>query len=226
MSALEFEPGGCRFVKGVFKYSAGVAAMPKSARAVSPASRARRRISAGRTDYRCGRTAADSVLCLRASSSHPFREGGFTSFNKIYIGTLERWKIFDGTTNPVARSNVCPAIDPPAEPCFYAFTYKERAPAEPLFIVADSGEAPEGRGDHVFRLGDLTPAGLRETARFVLGEMERRMAALSFRWQDTTATQVSTIHDIHAFLAERPTGRGARRADVALQSPAPSRSRI
>ena len=28
MAALPFEPGGYRFVKGVFQYSAGVAAMP------------------------------------------------------------------------------------------------------------------------------------------------------------------------------------------------------
>ena len=28
MAALAFEPGGYRFVKGVFQYSAGVAAMP------------------------------------------------------------------------------------------------------------------------------------------------------------------------------------------------------
>jgi hypothetical protein len=151
-------------------------------------------------------------------SPAPFTEAGFAAFNKIYVGTLERWKIFDGKTNPVARSNVCPAIDPPAEPSFYAFCYTERASgAEPSFVVAGSGEAPEGRGnyrDHIVRLGDISPAGLHEKARFVLGEMERRMAVLGFSWADTTAVQLYCIHDIHPFLAEDIVRRGAARAGL------------
>jgi hypothetical protein len=34
--------------------------------------------------------------------------------------------------------------------------------------------------DHIVRLGDTSPAGLREKAHFVLDEMERRMGALGF----------------------------------------------
>ena len=151
-------------------------------------------------------------------SPAPFTESGFAAFNKIYVGTLERWRIFDGKTNPVARSNVCPAVDPPAEPSFHAFSFTETAAdAEPSFVVAGSGEAPEGRGnyrDHIVRLGDITPAGMREKARFVLGEMERRMAALGFGWKDTTATQVYTVHDIHPFLADEIVRRGAARSGL------------
>jgi hypothetical protein len=59
--------------------------------------------------------------------------------------------------NPVARSNVCPKIDPPSEPSFYAFTYAVPATSAPAsFVVAGSGEAPEGKGnyrDHAVRLG-------------------------------------------------------------------------
>ena len=116
-------------------------------------------------------------------SPAPFTESGFAAFNKIYVGTLQRWKIFDGVTNPVARSNVCPAVDPPSEPSFHAFAYTEAASdAEASFVIAGSGEAPEGRGnyrDHIVRLGDVSTAGLREKARFVLGEMERRMKSLA-----------------------------------------------
>jgi hypothetical protein len=42
---------------------------------------------------------------------------------------------------------------------------------------------------------------MREKARFVLGAMELRMAALGFGWADVTATQVYTIFDIHLLLA-------------------------
>ena len=136
MSTLTFEPGGYRFVKGVFQYSAGVAAMP-GYRIVRvrfhdpvPLAEGFRRIE--QIIGAAGRPLTAFCACELRSPA-PFTEGGFTAFNKIYVGTLERWKIFDGTTNPVARSNVCPAVDPPDEPSFHAFAYTERAPdAEPV----------------------------------------------------------------------------------------------
>ena len=109
-------------------------------------------------------------------------------------------------------------IEPPQEPSFHAFCYTETAPGtEASFVVAGSGEAPEGRGnyrDHIVRLGDTSTAGIREKARFVLGEMERRMAALGFTWQETTATQIYTVHDIHPFLVDEIVRRGAARSGV------------
>jgi hypothetical protein len=218
MSASTFEPGGYRFVPGVFQYSAGVAAQP-GYRIVRVRFRKPVPLAAGFERIEQIVTAASRPLtafcACELRSPAPFTEAGFTAFNKIYVGTLERWKIFDGKTNPVARSNVCPAIDPPAEPSFYAFSYTERGPnAEPSFIIAGSGEAPEGRGnyrDHIVRLGDVTPEGLREKARFVLGEMERRMGVLGFSWADTTAVQLYCIHDIHPFLGDEVVKRGAAR---------------
>ena len=221
MSAVAFEPGGYRFARGVFQYSAGVAAMPGH-RIVRVQFRKPVALDEGfrRIEQIIG--AAERPLtafcACELRSPAPFTESGFVAFNKIYVGTLARWKIFDGATNPVARSNVCPAIDPPAEPSFHAFAYTEAiSDAAPSFIVAGSGEAPEGRDnyrDHIVRLGDVTAAGLREKARFVLGEMERRMVELGFGWKDTTATQLYTVHDIHPFLADEIVRRGAARSGL------------
>jgi hypothetical protein len=216
---LVFEPGGYRFVKGVFQYTAGVAALPGH-RIVRvrfkypvPLDDGVKRIEQIITD--AGRPLTSFCACGLRSPA-PFTESGFTAFNKVYVGTLERWKIFDGATNPVARSNVCPAIDPPHEPSFYAFAYTEKAPdVEPSFVI--TGKAPEGKGnyrDHIVRLGDTSPDGLREKARFVLGEMERRMDALGFGWSDTTAVQLYTVHDIHPFLADEIVRRGAARSGL------------
>ena len=221
MAALAFEPGGYRFVPGVFQYSAGVAAMP-GYRIVRV--QFQRPVPLddgfGRMEQiiRAARRPLTAFCACELRSPAPFTESGFLAFNKVYVGTLERWKIFDGATNPVARSNVCPAIDPPGEPSFHAFAYTEAVPnAEPSFVVAGSGEAPEGRGnyrDHIVRLGDISPRGLLEKARFVLGEMERRMAELGFGWKDTTATQLYTVHDIHPFLADEIVRRGAARSGL------------
>jgi hypothetical protein len=50
---------------------------------------------------------------------------------------------------------------------------------------------------------------MREKARFVLGAMELRMAALGFGWADVTATQAYTLFDIHLLLADEFVRRGA-----------------
>jgi hypothetical protein len=220
MPAIPFEPGGYRFVKGVFQYSAAVAAMPGH-RIVRVQFRTPLALADGfRRIEKIIAAAARPLTAFCACelrSPAPFTESGFTAFNTIYVDQLKHWKIYDGTTNPVARSNVCPAVDPPAEPSFHAFAYTEPASdAEPSFIVAGSAEALEGLGsyrDHIVRLGDVTAPGLREKARFVLGEMERRMEVLGYGWKDTTAVQVYTVHDIHPFLPEI-IQRGAARSGI------------
>ena len=74
-----------------------------------------------------------------------------------------------------------------------------------------NGESTEGKGSYeekTIALGDTSPAGLLRKARFVLEEMERRMAALGGGWGMATASQIYTIHDIHPFLGEELVRRG------------------
>ncbi|HEY3616401.1 MAG TPA: hypothetical protein VGK96_06280, partial [Candidatus Sulfotelmatobacter sp.] len=55
------------------------------------------------------------------------------------------------------------------------------------FVSAGSGEAREGGPSYegrIIRRGDQSPEAMREKARFVLGAMELRMAALGFGWAD------------------------------------------
>ncbi len=211
-----FEPGGYRYVRGPFQYSAGVAAKPGFAiervRFRSPAP-----LEAGFAAIEAhlkaiGRPTTAFCACELRSPA-PFTEDGFVAFNRVYVGTLERWGIFEGEENPVARANVCPEIAPPPEPSFHAFSYTvEAADAAPSFVIAGGAEAPEGMAnyrDHIVRLGDVCAEAMTEKARFVLGAMEDRMAALGFSWADATATQVYTVHDLHPFLASEIVGRGA-----------------
>jgi hypothetical protein len=106
----------------------------------------------------------------------------------------------------VARSNVCPAIGAPATPSFHAFCFTcPDSAARPFFVVAGSGEVPEGKAnyrDHIVRPGDTTRAGLRAKADFVIGEMARRLSALSTDWSAVTGTQVYTVHEIHHLLPD------------------------
>jgi hypothetical protein len=219
--AAEFIPGGYRFIKAVFQYSAGVAAMPgyrlRRVRFSRPLLLPQGFAKIEQIIRAAGRPLTAFCQCELRSPGQ-FSETGFRAFNEAYVETLKRWSIFDGTTNPVARSNVCPARDPVAEPSFHAFSFTEpAADAAPSFAIAGSAEAPEGQAnyrDHIVRPGDTSAAGLREKARFVLGELERRMAVLGLAWRDTTATQVYTVHDLHPFLADELLERGAAHAGL------------
>lgn len=221
MATIDFEPGGYRFIKGVFQYSGGVAALPghrmvrvRFHRPV-PLVEGFRRIE---DIIKKAKRPLTAFAACELRSPAPFTEAGFKSFNEIYVGTLSRWSVYDGTLNPVARSNVCPDIDPPAEPSFYAFTYTEESSnAAPSFVVSGSGEAQEGFASYrerIIRLDDISPEGLREKARWVLGEMERRLGAMGFSWADTTGTQLYTVHNIYPFLADELVRRGAMRAGL------------
>jgi hypothetical protein len=220
-STKVYAPGNYRFVPGVFQYSAGVAAEPgfriERVRFLKPVPLAEGFRLIEKTLQAAGRPLTAFCACELRSPA-PFNEAGFEAFNKEYVGTLARWGIFDGATNPVARSNVCPEIDPPAVPSFYAFSYTVAdASAAPSFVVAGSGEAPEGKGnykDHTISRGDVSTAGLRNKARFVLAEMENRMRALGFGWSDTTAAQLYTVHDIHPFIGDELGRRGAMRSGL------------
>jgi hypothetical protein len=73
------------------------------------------------------------------------------------------------------------------------------------FVVAGSGEAGGSGGpygERIVRLGDQSVEGMRAKARFVLGAMEQRMAALGKSWPDVTETQLYTIFDIHPHFAD------------------------
>jgi hypothetical protein len=221
MSTAVFAPGSYRFIPAVFQYSGGVAAEPGfeivRVRFHKPAPLAEGFARIEQVIRAAGRPLTAFCACELRSGA-PFTEDGFRAFNEVYAGTLQTWGIYDGRTNPVARSNVCPEIDPPAEPSFHAFCYTAAATRPlPTFVVAGSGEAVEGKGnyrDHTVRAGETSPDAMREKAVYVLGEMERRLGLLGFAWRDTTASQVYTVHDLHPFLESEIVRRGAARAGL------------
>jgi len=209
---------GYRYIPGPFQYSAGVAALEghriERIRFLEPLplDAGFARIERYLDEAGLKRTA---FCACELRSPAPFDDAGFRTFNRIYVGTLERWGIMQGEVNPVARSNVCPAIDPPAVPSFHAFSIAVPSPdTAKSFVIAGSGEAREGGGPYgarTIRYRDTSPAAMREKAVFVLGEMERRLSALSANWADTTAVQVYAVHELHHFLGAEIVRRGAAR---------------
>jgi hypothetical protein len=213
---IVFEPGGYRYIAGVFQYSAGVAAEPgfaiERARLARPLPLAEGFAAAEAHFAALGRPTTAFCAC-ELRSPEPFSEQGFIDFNRQYVQTLERWGLYKEGINPVARTNVCPEFDKPAEPSLYAFSYT--VPAETTrgsFIVAGSGETREGGAryqDSLVRYGETSPDAILEKLRYVLTVMEGRLAALGFGWPDAVATNTYTVHDIGPFLAGEIVKRGA-----------------
>jgi hypothetical protein len=209
---------GYAFLKGVFQYSAAVGSLPgyriERARFYRPLPLEEAFPAiAGHLEKQ---NRPPTALCAcELRSPKPMSEQEFADFNQIYVSRLVKWDIIHDGLNPVARTNVCPEVAPPEKVSCYAFSYTladadERAPR--TFVIAGSGECPEGKNnyrDHIVRLGDQSTDGMRDKARWVLAEMERRMAAFGFGWQDATGTHLYTIYDVHPFLEEDFAARGA-----------------
>ncbi len=217
---IEFANGGYAFLEGVYPYSQGVIALPEfaieRARFARPTPLAQGFAAIAAHLASLGRPR--SALCAaELRSPRPFSFGGFGEFNQGYVAVLQEWGLFRDGLNPVARSNVAPEIDPPAEPSFHAFCYTVASGRTgSSFVIAGSGEWPEGERfpEDIVARGDTSPAGLRTKARWVLDMMEARMRGLGVGWAAATATQAYTVHDLHPFLGDEIVRRGAAAAGL------------
>jgi hypothetical protein len=180
MAAMrDFVAGGYRYIPAVFQYSSGVAALPSyeiqrvSLSRPVPLKDGFRLIEQFITD--AGRPLTAFCAC-ELRSPVPFTPDGFRDFNKIYVETLKAWGIYGGgdDDNPVARSNVCPQIDPPAEPSLHAFSFTVKSDnAQPTCVISGSAEA---RGvnlpyeQKMIRFGETSTDAMREKRGSSLGK--------------------------------------------------------
>ena len=220
---IVFRQGGYRHIKAVFQYSSGVAAEPgfeiERARLAQPLPLAAGYAAVEAHLQALGRPATAFAACELRSPA-PLSEQGFRDFNRAYVQTLARWGIYTDEINPVARTNVCPAYNAPAEPLLYAFSYTVPAPdaKRGSFIIAGCGEVREGAGsfaERTVRNGETSPAAMRDKVRFVLAEMERRLSALGFRWNDALNTQAYSVQDFGALVGPEIAARGAAAGGLA-----------
>ena len=207
-----FEAGGYRYLRHEFQYSGGAMAMPgftvERARFAKPLPLADG-FKAIEAHLNASGRPLTALCACELRSPCQFTEQGFIDFNRHYVQTLARWGIFKDEENPVARSNVCPEFNPPAEPSFEAFCYTvPGGTAKPSFVIAGAGEGRTQAG-RIIALGDTSPKGMSKKARSVLGAMEGRMDALGLNWRQADVTQVYTLYDIHPFFADEIVRRGA-----------------
>jgi hypothetical protein len=217
----DFPVGNYRFIPAAFQYSSGAAADPgfeiERVRFDRLLPLADGFAQAAEYIRNAGRPLMSFCACeLRSPAA--FTEAGFLAFNQHYVKTLAEWGLLEGSVNPVARSNVCPEIDPPAEPSFYAFSFTRPSQSTtPAFVIAGGAEARGGSASYperIVRYRDLSADGLKEKVAFTVREMERRLDAFGFGWNDATGVQAYTVHDFHPVLTQELVRRGATRSGL------------
>jgi len=202
----ENKSGDYHFLRGIAPYSAGVIAEAgfeivhvRLARAVP----LRVGFDAVEAQMRKAGRPMQAICGMELRSPKPFSFTGFAEFNAGYVDVLKKWDVLVDGVNPVARTNVAPAIHPPTEPVLYGYSYTVPSNVKrKTFVVAGAGELPEGSLDphDVVRRGECSAAAIHEKMRFVIGLMEGRMRGLGVTWSDVTVSEVYTVHDIQAFL--------------------------
>lgn len=202
---VEIAAGGYRCLPGIAPYSCGVVSSPGfeivhvTFQQPSPIREGFERVatflaSAGRPK---------SALCaISLRSPQPYSFAGFAEFNAEYAAILKSWDLFLGGLNPIARTNVAPAVCPPSEPVLYGFAFTKPEPCAnaPTFVVAGAGELPEGvlgrRG--IIARGDTSANGIAAKAQFVVDLLENRLHGLGVGWQSASKVNVFTTHTLNS----------------------------
>lgn len=210
MELIDHPERGYAHAPGISPYSAGVLALPgHSLRRVTLRQPRPWREGFALIDQvlaAAGRASAD--LCsieLRCPTPHSF--GGFGSFNDDYRHALaDRGILLDDGSNPVARTNVAPGVDPPGETQLFAFGFTVAGPEQrrPSFIVSGAGDLRDQsdlRPEAIVGGDEDWEASAVERTVAVLDEIEARLVTLGLGWSDTDAVSVYSIEAIETVLA-------------------------
>ena len=210
--AIPFPAGGYRFVPGR-QFSGGIAAEPglalRRVRFQNPLPLAQG-LAAARAILGAAARPPEALAACELRSPLPLPIADFIAFNERYLAALNAEGFTAGPPYPIGRSNLAPILAPPAEVVLFAVTFTVPADGPGGLDFFISGK-PENRAAASFEEGivggaDVSPAGLRVKAEYVMGELRARMAELGVEEHRVTGAQAYTIHPLEPVL-EVVTGR-------------------
>ena len=200
--------GNYRFLTGIAPYSSGVIADPgyEIVHAVlhqPPAYRdgferiAQHLESEGRP--------RQALCAIELRLPEPVSFDGFTEFNAGYQDLLGDWDLLVDGINPVARTNVAPAVVRLGAPSLYAFSYTRPADVGlATFVVAGAGDVVEQNlsTNAIVREGETSADAMAEKARHVMAVMGERVRGLGADWEDVTAVDIYTVQSLEAYVRD------------------------
>jgi len=205
---MKHPQGNYRFMVGIAPYSCGVVAEPGYEIVLVTLAVGlpwRKGFQAVENYFRHQGIARTALCGIQLRCPAPYSMADFIAFNQQYTQVLREWNVYVGDHNPIARTNVAPVENPPAETVMHAFAYVR--PSEepgPSFIVAGAGELKEGKlvEEGIIRKGDCSAAALVEKSTYVMNVMSERLRALGGQWRDVNRVNLYTIHGIDRILQE------------------------
>lgn len=203
--------GNYRFLTGIAPYSSGVVALPgfeivhvniqQSIPYLQGFNRIARHLTAASRPFH-------SLCSIELRLPTPLSFEGFVTFNDEYQGLLaDRELLLDGR-NPIARTNIAPAVRPPEEPSLYAFAYTVPSTennTRPTFIVAGAGDLQDQGNlspDAIVRPNETSDEALREKAALVMQVMQDRLNGLQVSWAAATTIDVYTVYALQPYLVD------------------------
>jgi len=200
------EAGGYRFLPAIAPYSAGVVAMPGfeivHATLQSPL-RWHDGLAAARRYLKGTGLTCHNICGVELRCPEPYSLQGFVDFNDVYRGLLKDWNMMIDGTNPVARTNVAPMVNPPSEPMLFAFSYTRPSQvSRSTFVVAGGGELPDGElaERRIVRAGETSENALLDKAKCVSEIMNGRLKSLGGSSELLTTIDAYTAHPMHPLL--------------------------
>jgi len=140
----------------------------------------------------------------------------FRAFNQPYVQRLIQWGLLVDGRNPVSRTNVAPALEPPESPSLHGFSYTmPTTSAGTTFVM--SGITELGPAGRPIAAGDTSAAGMREKVSFVIGAVTNRLRELGLTFRDATQVEFYAAENVETVLSqlllpaiEEPARRGLR----------------
>jgi hypothetical protein len=206
-NATPFPAGGYRFLPGR-QFSGGVAAEPgfalRRVRFRNPLPLAQG-LAAARAILDAAGCPPEALAACELRSPVPLPIADFIAFNERYLAALSAEGFTAAPPYPIGRSNLAPILAPPAEVVLFAITFTVPAADAGGLDFFISGKPENGAGpsfeEGIVGGADVSPAGLRLKAEYVMGELRARMAELGVDERRVTGAQAYTIHPLDPVLA-------------------------
>ncbi len=209
MQLINHPKGDYRFLTGIAPYSSSVIAQPDFVllRAQFATPQPLQQGFDHIATYLAAQGRPRQALCaMELRIPEPLSFEGFIAFNGGYRSILADWDIPVGNLNPVARTNVAPAVAAPSVPSIYAFTFTaptQNGLADPTFVVAGAGDLRD-QADltpaAIVRPGETSHDALLEKANTVMEVMSERLHGIHVDWPQVTTTNLYTTHSLDHFL--------------------------
>lgn len=140
----------------------------------------------------------------------------FRAFNQPYQQRLIEWGLLVEGRNPVSRTNVAPALEPPEVPSLHGFSYAVPSTSVRATFVM-SGITERGPDGRPIAAGDTSINGMREKVSFVIGAVASRLGELGLAFRDATQVEFYAAESVETVLSqlllpaiEEPARRGLR----------------